>query len=111
VVATDGDDSGVITGGRNVTTASSPVDVNVLVGLEFGVLLSGKDTEGVGAEVITLSLQDVGRDDLASVTVQEGESRRESRSWNTPENGLSDDAPPAVMCLLYSMDEEFVEEE
>ena len=73
--------------------------MDVLVGLELGVLLSREDAEGMGAEVITLGLEDVGGNDLAPVTIQEGESRRESRSGNTPENGLSDDAPPAWLCL------------
>lgn len=90
----------VITGGRHVATASGPVDVNVLVRLKLGVLLSRKDTESMGAKVVTLSLKNVGGDDLAPVTIQERESRRESRGWDTPENGLSDDAPPTGLCLV-----------
>lgn len=73
--------------------------MDVLAAFKLCVLLSGEDTEGVGAEVITLSLEDVSRDDLAPVTVQKGESGRESRGWNTPENGLSDDTPPAGLCF------------
>ena len=94
-----GGDLGVIAGGRNISTAAGPVNMDVLAGLKFGVLLSGEDAEGVCAEVITLGLKDVGGDDLAPVTVQEGESSRESGSWDAPENGLSDDTSPAGLCL------------
>jgi hypothetical protein len=94
------DDLSVIGGGRHVTTASGPVDVDVLAGLKFGVLLSRLDTEGVGTEVITLSLEDIGGNDLAPVTVQEGKSCREGRGGDTPENGLSDDTPPARLSLV-----------
>lgn len=74
--------------------------MNVLAGLKLGVLHSGEDTERVGPEVITLGLEDVGSDDLAPVTVQEGKSSRESRSGNTPENGLSNNTPPAGLCRV-----------
>ena len=74
--------------------------MNVFASLKLGVLLSGEDAEGVGTEVITLSLEDISGDDLAPVTVQEGKSCRESRGGNTPENGLSDDAPPAGLSLV-----------
>lgn len=89
----------MIAGGRNIATTAGPVDMDVLASLKFVVLLSGEDTEGVGAEVITLGLEDVGGDDLAPVAVQKGEGRRESRSWNAPENGLGNDTPPAGLCL------------
>jgi len=95
-----GDGLSVISRGRNVTTASGPVDVNVLASLKLRVFFSGEDTEGVGTEVVTLSLEDIGRNDLAPVTVQEGEGGRKCRSGDTPENGLSDDAPPAGLSLV-----------
>ena len=69
--------------------------MNVLASLKSGVLLSREDMEGVGTEVVMLSLEDVGRNDLTPVTVQEGKGRREGRSGDAPENGLSDDTPPA----------------
>jgi hypothetical protein len=94
------DDLSVISRGRNVTTASSPVDVDVLASLKSGVLFSGEDTEGVGTEVVTLSLEDIGRNDLAPITIQEGKGRREGRSGDTPEDGLSDDAPPARLSFV-----------
>ena len=74
--------------------------MDVFTGLKLGVLLSGEDTEGMGTEVVSLSLEDVGGNDLAPVTVQEGKSCRECRSWNTPENGLSDDTPPTGLSLV-----------
>jgi len=126
---TDGGDGlSVIGRGRHVATASGPVDVNVFASLELGVLFSGEDTEGVGTEVVTLSLEDIGRNDLAPVTVQEGKSCREGRGGNTPENGLSDDAPPTWLslvdgyergvrsnlthwCWRHTLDKEVIEEE
>jgi len=95
-----GDGLSVISRGRNVATASGPVDVNVLASLKLRVLFSGEDTEGVGTEVVTLSLEDIGRNDLAPVTVQECEGSRKGRSGDTPENGLSDDTPPAGLSLV-----------
>jgi len=90
----------VVGRGRHVATATGPVDVDVFAGLKLGVFLSGEDTESVGTEVVTLSLEDIGRNDLAPVTVQEGESCREGRGGNTPENCLSDDAPPTGLSLV-----------
>ena len=95
------DDLSVISRGGNGTTASSPVDVDVLAGMKLGILLSREDTEGVCTEVVTLSLKDIGGNDLTPVTVQEGKGRREGRSGDTPENSLSDDASPAGLSLVY----------
>ena len=98
---TDGGDGlSVVSRGRHVATASSPVDVDISAGLKLGILLSGEDTEGVGTEVVTLSLEDIGGNDLAPVTVQEGKGCREGRGGNTPENGLSDDTPPTGLSLV-----------
>lgn len=74
--------------------------MDVLASLKLGVLLSGEDIERVRTEVVTLGLEDVGRNDLAPVTVQERKGRRESGSGDTPENGLSDDTPPAGLSLV-----------
>ena len=74
--------------------------MDVFAGLKLGVLLSGEDTEGVGPKVIPLSLEDIGGNNLAPVTVQEGKSCREGRGGNTPENGLSDDTPPTGLSLV-----------
>lgn len=95
-----GDDLSVISRSRHVTTTSGPVDVDVLASLKLGVLLSGEDTEGMGAEVVALSLEDVGGNDLAPIPIQESKSRREGRGGNTPKDGLGDDTPPAGLGLV-----------
>lgn len=58
-----------------------------------------------------LSLQDVGRDDLAPVAVEEGKGRAECWRGDTPDGGLSDDTPPARLSLVNSLVEEVVEQE
>lgn len=74
---------------------------DVLASLELLVLLAGKHTESVGTEVITLGLEDVGRNDLGPVAVEEGESSGEGGRGDTPEDGLSDDTPPAGLSLVH----------
>ena len=74
--------------------------MDVFASLKLGVLLSGEDAEGVGTKVVTLSLEDISGDNLAPVTVQESKSRREGWGGDTPENGLSDDTPPAGLSFL-----------
>lgn len=56
-----------------VTRSRGPLDVDVLAGLETLVLHSGADTEGVGAEVVTLGLDEVGGEGLGPVAVEEGQ--------------------------------------
>jgi hypothetical protein len=60
----------------------------------------GKDLEGVGTEVITLSLEEGGRETLGPVAVVEGEGGGESGSGDTPECGLGDDPPPSGLGLV-----------
>jgi hypothetical protein len=84
--------------------------VDVLAGLEAVVFLAGHDTECVGTEVITLSLEEVGRHDLTTVAVEEGKRSAKGRGRDTPENGLSDDATPAGLCLVDGLVEEVVEQ-
>lgn len=66
------------------------MDVLALLVLFIGEL--GLDPEGVCTEVITLRLKKVGREVLGAVTVVEAESSAESRSWDTPESALGDNA-------------------
>ena len=75
---------------------------DVLASLELGVLLARKDTEGVSTEVVTLCLQEVGRDDLAAVAVEERERGAERRSGDTPECRLCDDTSPTGLRLVHS---------
>ena len=56
--------------GGDVATATSPVDVDVLADRVLLVGTLRLDAEGVGTEVITLSLQEVGRQVLGAVTVE-----------------------------------------
>jgi hypothetical protein len=76
------------------------IHTDVLARLEAVVLLSGHDAEGVGTKVVTLGLEEVGRDDLAAVPIEEGERSAEGRGRDTPENSLGDDATPARLRLV-----------
>ena len=51
-------------------------------------------------EVVTLCLEKVGRNNLAAVSIEEGESSAERGSRNAPENGLGDDTSPAGLGLV-----------
>lgn len=83
---------------------------DVLSSLESVVLLAGHNTEGVRTKVVALSLQEVGRDDLTTVAVEEGKSSAEGRSRDSPEDGLGDNATPAWLGGVDSLVEEVVEE-
>lgn len=78
--------------GRDVSTPSSPVDVDVLALLVCGVGELRLDPEGVGTKVVTLRLEEVGRKVLGAVSVVEAERSAESGSGDTPESALGDDA-------------------
>jgi hypothetical protein len=53
-----------------ITTTPSPVNVNVRAFLILSIRELRLDLEGVSAEVITLSLEEVGREILGAVTVE-----------------------------------------
>ncbi len=57
-----------------------------------------------------LSLQEIGRDNLAAVSVEERERCAERRERDTPDDALSDDAPPTGLGLVHSLVEEVVEQ-
>ena len=98
-------------GGGNLTTTAGPVDVDVLVS---GVLLAGVlglNAEGVGTEVVTLSLQQVGGESLCAVAVVEGQSSAEGGSGDTPESTLADNVSPALLGVVDGLVEEVVEEQ
>ena len=63
----------------DISTTSSPINMNVLVVRVFFARELWLDLEGVGAEVITLGLEKVGGEVLGAVTVKPGESGRKSR--------------------------------
>lgn len=97
--------------GRHVTTTAGPVDVNVLALGEVRVGTLGLDAEGVGTEVVTLGLQQVGGQILGAVAVVEAEGSGESRQRDTPESRLADHVAPAVLSLVNSLSEEMVEQQ
>jgi hypothetical protein len=77
---------------RDLSSSSSPVDVDILA---LGVLSAGElrlDPEGVRAEVVTLCLQEVGGQVLRTVTVVEAEGGAKGRSGDTPESSLGHNA-------------------
>ena len=49
-----------------------------------------------------LSLNEVCRDNLAPVPIEESQSRAEGGCRDTPKNGLSDDTPPVKLRLMNS---------
>ncbi|KAH3667268.1 hypothetical protein OGAPHI_002917 [Ogataea philodendri] len=102
---------GVVSGSRNITTLSGPVDVNGITNLSR---LGGKlrqDLESVGSEVVSLGLQQVSWQLLGSVTVVEGQSSREGWGWDTGLNSKSESLSPSGLCLGNSLVEEWVEQQ
>ncbi len=69
------------------------------------------DLEGVGTEVITLSLEQVGGQILGAVTVEPREGGGEGRGWDTEKGSLGDDVSPAWLSLGDGLVEETIEEE
>ena len=57
---------------------------DVLARDEALVLFAWQDEESVSTEVVSLRLQQVGRDNLAPVAVEERQRGGESRHWYTP---------------------------
>lgn len=86
--------------GRDVSTPSGPVDVDVLALLVCIVGVLRLDPEGVCTKVVTLRLQKVGGKVLGTVSVVEAKRSAESGSWDTPESTLGDDA--VILSALYS---------
>ena len=69
------------------------------------------DPECVGAKVIALSLQQVGREVLGSVAIVEAQRSRESGSWDTPQGAFADNIPPARLSRVDGLVEEVVEQQ
>lgn len=84
------------------------MDIFALRVVLVGVL--GLDAEGVGAEVITLSLKKVGGQVLGAVAIVEGKRGGKGRCGDTPENGLGADVSPAGLSVVDSLVEEIIEE-
>lgn len=69
------------------------------------------DVEGMGAEVISLTLEQVGGQVLGAVAVEPGQSGGEGGRWDTEEGGGADDVSPAGLRGVDGFVEEVVEEE
>lgn len=101
----------LVGGSRDVSTTASPVDVSV--GAD-GVLVAGElglDLEGVGTEVVTLGLEQVGGQVLGAVTVEPRQGGGEAGGGDSEKGGLGDDVSPAGLSLVDSLVEEVVEEQ
>lgn len=85
--------------------------MDVLALLHVVVLEAGHDTEGVGTEVVTLGLDEVGGEGVGAVAVEEREGGGERRDGDTPEGRLGDDAAPSGLGLGNSLEEEGSDEE
>ena len=85
--------------------------MDVLALGEVGVGELGLDAEGVGAEVVALRLEQVGRQVLCAVAVVEAERRAERRRRDTPQSHLADHVSPAVLRLVDRLVEEVVKQE
>lgn len=82
--------------------------------MSLRVLLAGEfwlDSEGVGTEVISLSLEQVGGEVLGAVTIEPVKSSGESWGWDTQESSLGDNVSPAGLSLVDSLVEEVIEEQ
>ena len=82
--------------------------------LALGVLLArklGLNAESMRAEVISLRLQQIGRQILRPDTIVERQGRAESGRRDPPEGALGDDVAPAGLRVVDSLVEEVVEEQ
>jgi hypothetical protein len=95
----------------NITTPTSPVNMDILTDLVLRILKLRLDLEGVRAKVISLRLQQVGGQILGAVAVEPGERGGEGRGGDAEEGGLGDDVAPAGLRFVDGFVEEVVEEE
>lgn len=82
--------------------------------LSFGVFLRGAfglDQEGMGTEVIPLSLEEVSWQVVGAISVVEAERRREGRSRDTPQSGLANDITPSGLSFVDGLGEEVVKQQ
>lgn len=75
-------------GSRDVSAPSCPINVDVLAFLVRVVGVFWLDSERVRTEVITLCLQQVGRQVFSTVSIVETQSSAEGRCGNSPESAL-----------------------
>jgi len=101
----------IVCRGRDVAAPPGPVDVDVLVRRVLLVGLLGLDAEGVGAEVVTLGLEQVGREVLRPVPIEPRQRSREGRGRDAEQSRLGDDVAPAGLRLVDGLVEEIVKEQ
>lgn len=82
--------------------------------LALRVLVARKlwlDAESVGAEVVTLGLEEVGGEVLGAEAVVEGQGGAEGGRGNTPLGAVGDGVAPALLGVVDGLVEEVVEEQ
>lgn len=89
--------------GGDVAAATGPVGVDPLV--------TGQGLVGVGTEVISLGLEQVGGENGVAVAVKEGQGRGQGRDGDSQDNGLGNNVAPALGGILNSLGEEGVEKQ
>ena len=85
--------------------------MNILALRILLVGMLGLDAEGMGAEIVTLGLQKVGRKVLATITIVEAKRRAEGGKGNAPECSLADDMSPARLSLVDCLVEKVIEQQ
>ena len=65
----------------------------------------------MSTEVITLGLEQIGREILGSISVIERQRRAERRRGNTPQRTLSNDIPPTRLRIMNSLVKEVIKQE
>src|SRR5262249_36105094 len=95
----------VIRPGRDATAAARPVRMEKLAARPVHALV------GVSAEEVALRLQQIRRQTLGAVSVEERERRREGGRRHAVLDGLDDGAPPRGLIFIQSPAEEIVEQQ
>ena len=99
----------IVVGGRDVSGGGGPFDVDVFAALHVVVLHARPNSEGVSTKVVSLSLDEVGREGLDSVAVKEGKlegfiSAGYSLEGITSLEGTAERAPlTAVVCAAMGI--------
>src|SRR5262245_53464083 len=95
----------VVCTGRDATAASGPVRMEKLAARPVHALVC------VSAEEVALRLEQVRRQPLSAVAVEERERRREGRRWHAVLDRFNDGAPPRGLIFVQHPAEEIVEQQ
>ena len=96
---------------RHIATPPSPIDVVVLALRIFVICVLWFNSESMSSEVISLGLQEVGRQILGSITVIEAKRGAECRCRDTPQCAFAYNVPPTWLRLVNCLVEEVVEQQ